>query len=96
MDYELEKQIDMNRMKTHIHSQAEKDSNYVHNYRQKNTVMDRRSLYHSPQRERATSPHTNAYKDINDTDYAKTHKHKIVNNEPVKLERSRSKVDITN
>jgi len=45
---DLEKMIDMDRMKTKIHSEAEKDSNYVHKYRQVNTIMDRRSLYHSP------------------------------------------------
>jgi hypothetical protein len=91
---DLEKMIDMNRMTTKIHSEAVKDSQYVHNYRQVNTIMDRRMSYHSPQRERISSPYTNAYKDINDTDYTKTHKHKIVNNEPVKMEMSRSKVDI--
>ena len=85
----------MNRMKTNIHSEAEKDSNYVHKYRQVNTIMDIRKKYHSPQRERLSSPYTNAYKDINDTDYTKTHKHKIVNNEPVKLEKSRSKLDLS-
>ena len=91
---DLENMIDMSRMKTKIHSEAEKDSQYVHNYRQVNTIMDRRMSYHSPQRERISSPYTNAYKDINDTDYTKTHKHKIVNNEPVRMEKSRSKVDI--
>lgn len=91
---EFEKQIDMNRMKNVIYGQAEKDSNYVHKYRQVNTIMDRRSQYHSPYKEdRAASPNFDAYKaykDINDTDYTKTHKHKIVNNEPVRLEKSRS------
>lgn len=82
----------MNRMKNVIYGQAERDSNYVHYYREKNTIMDRKSRYHSPYQERAASPYNNdnAYKDINDTDYTKTHKHKIVNNEPVKLEKSRS------
>ena len=77
-------------MKSVIYGQAEKDSNYVHKYREVNTLMDRRSLYHSPYKERAASPYTNAYKDINDTDYTRTHKHKIVNNEPVRLEKSKS------
>ena len=40
---EFEKQIDMNRMKNVIYGQAEKDSNYVHKYRQVNTIMGRRS-----------------------------------------------------
>lgn len=48
IDYELEKQIDMNRMKNVIYGQAERDSNYVHYYREKNTIMDRKSRYHSP------------------------------------------------
>ena len=33
LSQDLEKVIDMSRMKTNIHSEAEKDSNYVHKYR---------------------------------------------------------------
>lgn len=94
IDQELEKQNDMARVRHYVQNEAEKDSNYVHQYRNLNNLMEQRKVSHSPQRQHASSPYESAYKDINDSDYEKVHRHKIVNNQPIQLTQSRSRMEL--